>query len=399
MELLNKKEHHWMNIVLIVIAVAIFIYIAYIKGFIPIGYTKAVLLQDGQELFKLDAKEKSYVGVNNKQVFKVTSDGITAYNFEGDEMWRDTFSLNNFVVMEKEPYVAVGSKGGNIVNVFNEKGRQAEITSDYPIVYFSVNEAGGVVTIANNNNAYIISAYNEMGKYLCGRTSYISEDGYPLVAEISPDNKKLIMSYASVDEPQVVSRILCMEVNPEQTKGEEVKDNIQYGHEQKNNLVYEIEFINKDTWVTIGDKLIVWYDLEGNEVAKQSNLSLVFMPYLYKMSEHGLGYLPVVVSEKPTQNIVHRQDEVAYFDNEGKKSHSIALDGGAEYSYADSHGITVQVGNQFKGYDQLGNEFFEYTSNTDVSKVIYIPTIRRGIAVNKESVFLLMPKKEAKISG
>lgn len=389
----KKKEHNWTNVVLLIVTLAIAIYIAYIKGYIPIGYVRSVSLNESKTLIDLDIKEKSFIGVNSKQIIKVTSDGIIAYGFEGEEIWRDTFSFNDFVVMQKEPYIAVGYIQGKVIQVFNEKGKQVEIANDYPIVYFSINESGYLVTIAQSNNSYIISAYDDMGQNLCTQTSFVSQDGYPLTAEISPDNRYLFISYTSVDEPQVVSSIYCIDVLE---RDSEVKNNIRYGMEQKNNLVYEIEFINKETWVAIGDKLIVWYDLEGNEVGKVQDLSLVFTPYLTKMSEHGNGYLPMILSEKPTQNIVHRQDELTYYNNLGEKIFSIALNGGAEYSYADHNGVTVQVGNQFKGYNKLGNEFFEYTSNTDVTKVIYLPNIRRGIAVNKESVLLLVPSKEAK---
>ena len=395
-EVLKSKEHKWTNIILIVITLAVGVYVAYIKGFIQLGQARTVVLQNNKELISLNAKEKSYVGVNQDQVIHVTRDGIKAYNLEGDEIWRDTFSFNNFVVMQKEPYIAVGSKLGKSIHIFNGKGKQAEITSEYPIVYFSVNEAGGLVTIANNDTAYIVSAYDEMGQFLCKRTTYTKTDGYPLVAELSPDNNKVIMSYVSVDEPQVVSRVYSMDVH---NQDNETRDSLEYGREQKNNLVYEIEFISKDTWVSIGDKLIVWYDKEGNELGTKQNLSLVFVPYLYKMSEHGEGYLPMILSEKPTQNIVHRRDELAYFNNKGEKTFSMSLEGGAEYSYADDNGVTVQIGNVFRGYNKLGNQFFEYTADTDVSKVIYIPSIRRGIAVNKESVLLLIPKKEISKNG
>ncbi len=390
MELLKKQERKWTNIILIIITIVIIGYVAYIKGWIPIGSGQSVVLQSSQELFKINSKESPFIGVNKKQVFQVTRDGIIAYELDGEECWQDTFSFNNFVVMQKEPYIAVGSKGGQSIHVFNDKGKQYEITSPYPIVYFSINEKGGVVTIANDDTSYIVSAYNELGKNLCNRTTFIRNDGYPLVAELSPDNKKLIMSYSSVDEPQVISRVYCMDVNE---SNDEVLDNIEYGREQNGNLVYEIEFINNDTWVSIGDKLIVWYDIEGNELGKQQNLSVVFVPYLYTMNQYGLGYIPMIISEKPTQNIVHRQDELAYFNHLGEKTVSIKLGGGAESIYADGDGVVIQLGNTFTGYDKLGNTIFEYIADTDVNKVIYVPSIKKGIAINKESVLLLTPKR------
>ena len=101
----------------------------------------------------------------------------------------------------------------------------------------------------------------------------------------------------------------------------------------------------------------------------------------------------MIISEKPTQNIVHRQDELAYFNHLGEKTVSIKLGGGAESIYADGDGVVIQLGNTFTGYDKLGNTIFEYIADTDVNKVIYVPSIKKGIAINKESVLLLTPKR------
>ena len=390
---LNKKGYKRTNEILIIMTLVIALYVAYVKGFISFGTTRLVKLEVDKELLTLDIQEKSTIGINEKQIYKVTSDGITSYNFEGEEIWSDTFSMNDFISVQRKPYIAVGSKQGKHIILFNEKGRQAEIVTDNPIVYFSVNESGGIATIENENNSYTVTAYDASGKKLCWRTTFISSDGYPVVAELSPDNKLLLISYVSVDEPQVVSRVIAIDVEDRKT---ESLDNIKYGYKQTNNLIYDIEFISKNTWVSIGDKVIDWYDLEGNQKGTQNNLSAVFVPYLTKMTEHGLGYFPMITTEKPTQNIVHRQDKLVYFNDIGEETFSVDLDGGIEYFYADENGVTIQKANVFSGYDKLGNPFFEYTAMTDVSKVIYIPSLKKGIAINKENVLLLTPKKEKK---
>lgn len=395
-EVLSKKQHKWTNIILVIVCFIIVGYIAYIRGWIPTQFGKSVELEEKKQLFELNSKEKSYVGINNKQIFHVSQDGIKAYDFEGTELWRDTFSFTDFIVVQKEPYIAVGTKRGTSIHVFNEKGKQAEIKSENPIVYFSVNEAGCVVAIANNDDQYTVTAYNEYGDGVCTYTTYVKDEGYPIVAELSPDNTKIVLSYVSVDEPQVVSRVYIIDVQEPEKKE---KNTAKYGGEQKNNLVYEIEFINEDTWVTIGDELCVWYDLEGNELGKEENLSLVLVPYLYRRSQHGLGYLPVVLSDKPTQNIIRRQDKLVYFNHLGEKTFETTLEGGVKSVYADNNGTTIQLERSFFGYNKLGNLFFKYTANTDVNKVIYKPTIRKGIAVTKEGVYVLMPKKEIGKNG
>ena len=390
---LNKRERKLTNGILIIITLVIALYVAYIKGFVSFGATRLVELEVNKELLTLDIKEKSTIGINEEQIYKVTSDGITSYNFAGEQIWADTFSMDNFVSIQRKPYIAVGNMQGKNIILFNEKGRQAEIVTANPIVYFSVNEAGGIATIENENNSYTVTAYDATGKKLCWRTTFISADGYPIVAELSPDNKLLLVSYVSVDEPQVVSSIIAIDVEDQETEN---LDNIKYGYKQTNNLVYDVEFISKNTWASVGDKAIDWYDLEGNQKGTQKNLSAIFVPYLTKMSEHGLGYFPMIITEKPTQNIVHRQDRLVYFNDIGEETFSVNLEGGVEYFYADENGVTLQKANVFRGYDKLGNPFFEYMATTDVSQVIYIPSLKKGIAVNKENILLLTPKKEKK---
>lgn len=388
---LNKKEHKWTNTALVILTLAIIAYVGYVKGFITLGTAKIVELETSDEIIALNVKEKSTIGLNEKQVYEVTSDGITSYNLAGEEIWQDTFSMPSFVVKQRTPYIAVGSKQGKSVILFNEKGKQIEITTANPIVYFSINESGGSVTVQSEGNAYTVTAYDTFGQAMCQRTSFISDSGYPLAAELSPDNKLLLISYVSVDEPQVVSRIVAIDV---EDRNSEKLDNIKYGYKQSNNLIYDIEFISKETWVSIGDQSIDWYDLEGNHKGKQSNLSPVFTPYLTQMSQYGLGYLPVVLTEKPTQNVVHRQDKLVYYDHTGKETFSVDLDNGVTSYGADENGVTLQIDNTFKGYNKMGNLFFEYTSSSDIDRVIYNPSLRKGIAVSKEKVFLLVPKKE-----
>lgn len=387
----TNKGRKWTNIILAVITLAIIVYLAYMKGFISLGQNHNVQLEATVEMLSLEAKEKSVIGLCNKQIYKVTMDGITTYNFEGTQIWTDTFSMSNFAVKQKGDYIVVGERDGKNLLIFNNKGRKAEITTNAPIIYFSLNEDGSIVTVEKDDNAHIVSAYTNTGKYLLGRTSYTSTDGYPTAVTLSPDNKLLLISYVSVNDPQVNSTILAIDVQDNQTEN---IDNVKFGYEHSNNLVYALEFMDNDTWVCIGDQAITWYDKAGNKKGEQQGLSLVFVPELIKTGIYGREYLPLIVSEKPTQNIIHRQDKLIYYDEMGMEAYNISLEGGVEGYYADENGVILKMENSYKGFNKLGNQIFEYIPTVDVSQVIYMPSMKKGIAVSKDKVFLLTPKKE-----
>lgn len=379
------------SILLALITLGVLVYISISQGVLGVGSGHGVILEEQDEVMSLNVQENTYIGINEQQIIKVTPNGIGAYDFSGEEIWSDTLSMTNYIVMQKEPYIAIGTKGGRDIVLFNNKGRVAEIQTEYPIVYFSLNKNGCIATIQEAEDAHIISAYDENGMFMISRTSYGVTDGYPTVVEMSPNNKLLLASYVSVTDPTVTSRIIAIDVSDKET--EEV-DNINYGKSQKDNLVYEIEFIKDNVWVSIGDKQMIWYDLEGNELFTKQKISSVFTPALIKSSQYGKGYLPMVITDDPTQSIVHRQDYLVYFNSEGAKSFEIGLENPAQYFYADDSGVVIGDGTKYVGYNKLGVETFKYTPNIDISKVYYLQELRKGIAVNKEKVILLKPKKE-----
>ena len=395
-EVIKKHPFKLTNIILLVIVLGILIYIAELQGWINLHNAEEVTLVEKDVLITLDAKAKTYIGVNNKQIYKVTTDGITTYDFDKQEIWSDTLSLNNIIVKQRTPYIAVGSRDGKNISIFNEKGKQAEINTTSPIIYFSINEKGNVVTIEENEKSHVVTAHDADGKFICKRTSFMENDGYPIVAEISPDNTMLLVSYISINEPQVVSTLLVIDTQDKQT---DQFDNIKYGIKQKGNLVYAIEFINNNTWISVGDKETIWYDLQGEQQAKKEELYAVFSPQVIEKSKYGQGYVPMIVSQKPTQNINHRQDQLLYFDVNGEETFRLELSEGAESFYWDANGVVYKSNGEFKGYDRLGNSTFTYRPTLDVSKVIYVPNLKKGIAVNKEKVILLKPKKEEVKNG
>lgn len=362
------------------------------SSFAPVSQ-KHVVLEEKKEIIQLNIQDNTYVGLNNKQIIKVTKDGIAAYDFDGEELWSDTLTLEaNFIVVQRPPYIAVGNKQGKNIILFNEKGKQGEITCKNPILYFSVNKNGGTAVIENLGDSHGLSAYNSEGHVLgINAIVYPNDVGYPSVIELSPNSDILLASYINIDKPVLTSTLVAMKT---QKPKEESKYDSLYGIEQKDNLIYEIEFVNDNVWVSIGDKGAAWYTLDGKKVAEKRNLFSQFNPYLYKTSKYGKGFFPVIVSDYLHQNAIHRENELLYFDGEGEKYFSLRLKNAASYFYADDKGVVIGQKKSFAGYNKIGKQLFEFTSAIDVSKVFYLQEIKKGFAVTKDRIILLGPKRE-----
>ncbi|MBQ8999384.1 MAG: hypothetical protein IJ086_11945 [Clostridium sp.] len=382
----DKKSFSKWILIFVVIFIVIYIFCSRILGVSLTG--NGTVLREDKQIISLNIKENSYIGLNGKQIIKVNRDGIIAYDLDGYEIWSDTFTAINYIVKQREPYIAVGTKEGKQISLFNTKGKVTEIVCDYPIIYFSVNESGGISVIQSLDGGHMVAGYNAQGQYLGGMVTYTDMEGYPTNVELSPNNEILIATYIKTDEPVLTSSIRA--IHMQKTSAEEGQG-VKYGITAKEDFIYEVEFIKDNVWLSIGDKKITWYDIDGNEIASKMNITSIYRPYLTKRSSYGAGFFPIISSENATSNIIQRKDKLTYWNARGEESFVTDLPSATDYLYIDARGVVIGSDNQFIGYNKIGSETFSYKSSVDVSKVFYLSEIRKGIAVTKEGIILLTP--------
>lgn len=389
----KKKIFKVSTLIFLIVIIVMCIYIADRQGYITIGGSHSLTLEEKEDILELNVEDNDYVTFNGKQIISLNADGIKAYSLEGEEEWSDTLSAPSPIIRQRDLYLAVTSKEGNSVWIFSDKARQGMITTDYPIIDISISESGGVAVIQQTDSSYIVSAYDETGHFIGERESYIDSDGYPVSAELSPNNKFLIISYILGSEPVLTSKIVAIDWTDENTKA---VDNTKYGLSSEDNFVYEIEFISEDTWIAIGDQKITWYNLEGNAVAEKKDVYPTLIPYLNKTVDYGKSFFPMIATNSPGRSVVHREDSLIYYTDKGSESVTLNLEAAAEYMFANNKGVVVGLDGKYVGYNKLGNKVFEYKPLNSVNKVFYIPDKRKGIAISKEKVTLLGVKKGEK---
>lgn len=389
----KKKAFKISTLIFLVIIIVMSIYIADRLGYITISGSHCITLEEKKEILTLNVEDNDYVTFNSKQIIVLNADGIKAYNLDGDEEWSDTLSAPNAIVKQRNNYLAVASKEGNNIWIFSDKARRGMVTTDYPIVDISISASGGIAVTQQKEEAYVVGVYDQTGKFIGQRESYIDSDGYPTSAELSPDNKFLIASYILGSKPVLTSKLIAVDWSDENIQA---ADNVKYGLSSEDNFIYEIEFVDDNTWIAIGDKKITWYDLEGNAIAEKKDVYPTLRPYLNQIVEYGKEFFPVVATSTPGRSVIHREDSLIYYTNKGEENVTINLKAAAQYIFANNKGVVVGLEGEYAGYNKLGNKIFEYKPLNSVNKVFYIPEYRKGIAIGKDKVTLLGIKKERK---
>ena len=342
----------------------------------------------GEIAFELPNQRAEYIGVNKDQVIRITKDGITAYNLKGQEVWTDTLTLDNVVVKEKEPYFAVANMKDKRISIFSDKGKEGDIYTDATILYFSINKNGDVATIEETKDGHIIGAYDKTGTRIPGRrVTHIESAGYPIAVEVSLDRELLLASYVDIYSPLVTTNVVGVYLDVAE---EQAVDNIKFGVEAKDNLIYEIEYVNDTTWAAIGDQGIIYYDQSGKVVTDLGKRYLKYTPYV--SSGLSVGYLPIIESTIQGDNIVYGKQTLSLIDASGGVIYTEDLEKAVTYFYADEVGVILGQGKDYTGYSRKGEKRFTFHATQDIEGLRYIG--KKLVALTKNEVIWLEEIKE-----
>lgn len=381
----HKRQMKSKNATITLIIIGIGIVLAMITSWTSWKQAGNVTLKVDREILSFDSLKNTQIEVVGNQIIKVTQDSITAYDLEGEQLWTDTLTLDSIVIQKRGNYIAVSSKNGRNIHIFNDKGKQGEIVVQNAIISFSVNRKGQIAVIEQFSDGHQVSTYNERGEWSgVKRVTYTKTDGYPMAAEISPNGMDLIISYIDMNEPKLTS---CVQVIPMQRQSEEKIDQVKYGLKEQNNLIFEIEFINDDIWASIGDTGTTFYALEdGKEIKHLPKIYPTYVPYLNQLPHNG-GYLPMVVGEMAQGTSIHNKERLIVLDQEGNLVLEQAMEAPITYYYADQRGVIIGTGRLFEGYNKMGVKQFEFKATQDIQRVVYLG--QKSVAITKDKVLLL----------
>lgn len=141
---------------------------------------------------------------------KYSRNGINAINNEGKSLWNGGFEM-------KQPQLDIC--GGNVVvaditgkqfYVYNGKDEGVSMETTLPIVRAKVSGQGVVAALLEDSDSNVLNIYNPYSstdKLLVEIPTNVSEEGYPLDFDISPDGQSIVASYMVVSGTTVENKV------------------------------------------------------------------------------------------------------------------------------------------------------------------------------------------------
>lgn len=133
-----------------------------------------------------------------KYVLKYSKDGIACVNSQNQNVWNQTYNMQNPVVDVCQGSVALAEENGTEAMIFDESGLQGSIQTTLPIRQISVSSQGVLAVLMEDGDAMRLNLYNKKGEELVSSKFELQDTGYPLKMSLCADATKLAVTFLQV---------------------------------------------------------------------------------------------------------------------------------------------------------------------------------------------------------
>ncbi|WP_049945738.1 DUF5711 family protein [Butyrivibrio sp. LC3010] len=309
-------------------------------------------------------------------ILSYSKDGASCIDGQGQQLWNQTYQMQNPTVHTCKNVVAIGDYNGHNIYVANTSGTLGEIDTNLPIRDFCVASQGVVAAALDDKNVTWIYIFDASGNTLANFKTTMQDSGYPVDIAISPSGELVCVSYLKADSGRIKTSVAFFNFG---AVGQNLADNYASGYDYPNVVVPYVQFMNDSRIFAVADDRIMFYS--GKEVPTSQTESLTgeeeIKSVFYNESHVGIVF-------------VNNTDEGAYrlqiYGESGNLETTLYFDTEYVDVLFESGQILVYGENEYILYDMKGNE--KYRAGFDRAVKVMIPTNVRSkfILVTENSI-------------
>lgn len=256
-----------------------------------------------------------------KNLLKYSGSGISLIDFNGKTLWNGGFEMKQAQVDTCGEQVLAVDVGGTSFHIYNGKDEGAEMETTYPIVRGKVSSQGLAAILEQDTDSNTLKVYNPYSNttnLLVEIPTNISEEGYPMDFDISPDGTSVVASYMIVDGTQSKWQVNFYNFSDVGQDKNVLVGGREYGEE----MISSISFVDNDHVIVYREK---GYDIYSNMKQPEPTVQKNYEGVVMSMAESD-KYIATVTTNDAMQE---KHLEVCDFNGEQVMSHPI------KYEYTD----------------------------------------------------------------
>lgn len=258
-----------------------------------------------------------------KNLLKYSQSGISLIDTNGKTLWNGGFEMKQAQVDTCGEQVIAADIGGNSFHIYNGKDEGVGMETTYPIVRAKVSAQGVAAVLEQDTEGDALKVYNPSAnttKLLIEIPSNVTEEGYPLDFDISPDGTALVASYMTVDGTEAKWKVNFYNF----TDIGQDKNLLVGGREYDTQMVAGINFIDTDHVVIYREK---GFDIYSGMKEPKPVFEKNFEDQIVSIANSD-KYIGVVTTDKSQKN-----KRLSVFTPKGETVLECPID----YDYTDFH--------------------------------------------------------------
>lgn len=310
-----------------------------------------------------DSNNVSYQYYNGN-ILKYSRSGISEIDNEGKSLWNGGYEMKQPQVDTCGDYVIVADVNGKEFYIFNGQDEGMSMETNLPIVRAKVARQGVVAVLLQDKDSNVLNIYNPYAsadKLLVEIPTNVTEEGYPIDFDISPDGKSVVTSHLIVSGNNIENKVTFYNF----TEVGQDKNTLVGGKSFGDEMVAKIEFVDDDRVAVFREKgYTIFKEMRQPSIAIEMNFDTEIKSMAYSED-----MIAVITAE---DGKIENQNLFAY-DNRGREK----LQKNIDYEYADMQiygNEIIFVGNRTCNILRSnGHEKFRYEFEQEIDAVF--PTV------------------------
>lgn len=329
----NEEKYFKKKINIAVLCVAIFFFACII--FLAKRYfLSSIFLGDNsvREFFK--NQNNDFIDIykaDQNNFFVCLGDKIKLIDIANNkEIWSDDINFvsgsNEPILQCKKKIFAVSDIKSNRIIVYNLAGKLYEVKMDIGenLLAFFINKNGDLVYISNKNNIYNICVYNKLGRKVFTNI-YSEENIFPVSADISPDGKILAIVYADLNDIEIVSKVVFINLDD----NEHVFASLQ----GKNNFIYGMSFVASKKIILLSAQQVICENIDQNGISEKWRINFDKTVSDIELNKR---FLVAKFDNRDKKNNLKRESILSVYNiDSGNKVNDFSLDSGVNFMSLD----------------------------------------------------------------
>ncbi len=198
-----------------------------------------------------------------------SKDGMSCLNSSGQQVWNQTYEMQNPIAHTCKTMIAVGDYNGHHIYVSDTSGSLGTVDTNLPIRDFCVSAQGVVAAVLDGTDVTWIYLYDSTGSALASFKTTMKDSGYPISISLSPNAELLCVSYLYPEDGALKTSVAFFNFG---SVGQNSIDNYASGYDYPGIVVPYVQFMNTGAAFAISDDRIMFYSGDQKPISQAENL-------------------------------------------------------------------------------------------------------------------------------